>query len=374
MKHSIVIPFHKDQNMLRYCLKRIRETISTNLDLEIIIVGNNVNVVELNFSIDDPDCRVYRFPNNIQYPRAVNFGVEQCSGEIVTIMDPDVFVWEGWYQALLNCMEQHPTAGAVGAKLLDPRTNRIIDFGIMYTRFNAAHTMMGLLYDHPLTQSDRKVQAVCSAIIMTKKSLFLEVGGMDEEIPYSYTDCDYCLKLRDIGYETWVAANAISYHKGSTDPNNSKSAFNYYRLDAKGIYGMKDYAKLIYDTEDWYRTAAEYAKKNYSFLPKSYVLIDLSTMYDRTAYYDMFAKLLGVIYLDKAEVPMKVRDCESITLYETLSFNYIDLATPILYFVDTFIGLFHNKLWFELRNIQYDLVIDRHGNIIPLRLIAEHCC
>lgn len=374
MKHSIVIPFHKDLDMLRYCLKRIKETIPKNLDIEIIVVGNNANAAELDFSINDPTCRVYRFPNNIQYPRAVNFGVQQCAGEIVTVMDPDVFVWEGWYQALLDCMEQHPTAGAVGAKLLDPRTNRIIDFGIMYTRFNAAHTMMGLLYDHPLTQYDRKVQAVCSAIIMTKKSLFLAVGGMDEEIPYSYTDCDYCLKLRDIGYETWVAANAVSYHKGSTDPNNSKSAFNYYRLDAKGMYGMKDYAKLVYDTEDWYRVAAEYAKNNYPDLPKSYVLIDLSTMYDRTAYYDTFAQLLSITYLDKAEVPMRVRDCENVTLYETLSFNYIDLATPILYFVDTFTGLFQNKLWFELRDIQHDLVIDRHGNIIPLHLIAERSC
>ena len=47
--------------------------------------------------------------------------------------------------------------------------------------------------------------------------------------------------------KTWVSAGAIAYHKGGTDPNNSKSNFSYYRLDAKGMYGMKDYAKIIYD-------------------------------------------------------------------------------------------------------------------------------
>lgn len=372
MTQSIVIPFHKDRDMLFYCLKRIKETVPE--DVEIIIVGNNIHSGELDFTIDDPRCHIFRFPSNIQYPRAVNFGVEQCTGEIITIMDPDIFVWDGWYETLLSCLGQHPQAGAVGAKLLDPRTNRIIDFGIMYSRFNAAHTMMGLLYDHPLAQDDRKVQAVCSAILMTKKTLFQKVGGMDVEIPYSYTDCDYCLKLRDIGYETWVAADAVAYHKGGTDPDNSKSAFGYYRLDAKGMYGMKDYSKLVYDMEDWYRVSAAYAKENIPGLQNAYVLVDLSTMYDRESYHSMISQLLGVSFLDKIECLLSTRDLESITLYGTLSFNYIDLATPILYFVDTFTSLFNNRLWFEMRDISHDLVVDRHGNILPLQLIAENRC
>lgn len=372
MKQSIVIPFHKNRDMLFYCLKRIRKTVPA--DIEIIIVGNNSRPEELDFEIDEPNCRMFRFPSNIQYPRAVNYGVEQCGGEIVTIMDPDVFVWDGWYKALLTCLEQHPKAGAVGAKLLDPRTNRMIDFGIMYSRFNAAHTMMGLLYDHPLAQSDRKVQAVCSAILMTRKSLYQEVGGMDVEIPYSYTDCDYCLKLRDAGYDTWVAANSVAYHKGSTDPNNSKSAFSYYRLDAKGMYGMKDYSKLVYDMEDWYRIAAAYEIEHDPRLQKSYMFVDLSTMYDRDSYRDMIVRLLGITLLDKAECSPSIRDAENITLYGMLSFNYIDLATPILYFVDTFTSLLHNRLWFEMRDISRDLVVDRHGNILPLRVIADGQC
>ena len=41
MKQSIIITFHKDKNMLFYCLKRLLDTISA--DIEIIIVGNNIN-------------------------------------------------------------------------------------------------------------------------------------------------------------------------------------------------------------------------------------------------------------------------------------------------------------------------------------------
>lgn len=372
MQQSIIITYHKNKDMLYYCLKRIIETVDKNV--EILIIGNNVNASELDIKIDSQRCKYYKIQANLQYPKAINYGVSVCSGEIITFIDADIFVWDGWYENLLECLLSSEHIGAVGAKLINPLNKRILDYGIMYSRYNAAHTMMGLSYNHPLAQHNRKVQTVCSAILMTKKSLFQEVGGMDEEIPYSYTDCDYCLRLRDLGYETWVSAKAMAFHKGSTSSNNSKTSFSYYRLDAKGIYGMKDYAKFIYDIWDWFKISADYAKRIYSNLPEKYLLLDLSTMYDRNNYYEMIQRELHAEFLDIIERPDTIRDNKHISLYETVSFNYLDLATPILYFVDTFISLFENQLWFDLRNIEYDLVIDRHGNIIRLQDIADKKC
>ncbi|MDO4302228.1 MAG: glycosyltransferase [Clostridia bacterium] len=372
MKHSIIITYHKNKDMLFFCLKRLLET--TNNDVEILIIGNNANTAELDFEITSPRCQYYKFETNLQYPKAINFGVSKCSGDIITFVDADIFVWNGWYEELLACLLAYPKIGAVSAKLINPQNKRILDFGIMYSRFNAAHTMMGLKYDHPLASYNRKVQTLCSAILMTQKSLFNQVGGLDEEIPYSYTDCDYCLRLKDIGYESWVAANSCAFHKGSTSVNNSKSNFSYYRLDAKGIYGMKDYAKFIYDIEEWFKISSNYAKKKYANLSKKYVLIDLSTMYDRKNYYKMIKSNFDFEFLDIIEQPETIRDCEHIVLYDTISFNYIDLATPILYFVDTFVSLFNNQLWFDLRDISHDLVIDRHGNIVTLSDINSNLC
>lgn len=370
MNHSIIITYHKNKDMLAFCLKRLLET--TNNDVEILIIGNNANKSELDIQLDNPRCRYYKFETNLQYPKAINFGVSKCNGDIITFVDADIFVWDGWYEALLKCFLSSSKIGAVSAKLINPLNSRILDFGIMHSRFNAAHTMMGLKYDHPLASYDRKVQTLCSAVLMTSKKIFEQVGGLDEEIPYSYTDCDYCLRLRDIGYESWVAANSCAFHKGSTSVNNSKTNFSYYRLDAKGIYGMKDYAKFVYDMENWYEISANFAKEKYTHFPKKYLLVDLSTMYDRDNYYRIFSEKLDIEFLDIVEQPDTIRDNEHIILYESLSFNYIDLATPIIYFVDTFVSLFNNQLWFDLRDIHHDLVIDRHGNIISLLDIAQN--
>lgn len=358
--------------MLFSCLKRLLKTIPE--DVEIIIIGNNVKREELDFEIKDFRCKYYKIYQNLQYPKALNFGVEKCAGEIITFVDADIFVWEGWYEALLKTFLSSDKIGVVGAKLINPLNNRILDFGIMYSKYNAAHTMMGLLYDHPLASVDRRVQTVCSAIMMTSKTLYKKAGGMDEDIPYSYTDCDYCFRLRDIGYETWVSAGAAAYHKGGTDPNNSKSAFSYYRLDAKGMYGMKDYAKIIYDNKEWYDISADYFLKTYPLTVHKYLLLDLTTLYDRDSFYEIIKESLNIQLLDIIERPNSIRDNEHIVLYNDSSFEFIDMTTPILYFVDTFVALFDNKLWFKLRNIQYDLVVDRHGNILPLSLIADGRC
>lgn len=369
MKQSIIITFHKNRNMLFYCLKRLIET--TPKDVEIIIVGNNVNHHELDFDIPFPRCTYYKIYENIQYPRAINWGVSKCNGEIMTFVDADIFVWDNWYEPILNLMLSSPHIGAVGSKLINPLDERILDFGIMYSRFNSAHTLMGARYNHPLAMKDRKVQAICSAILMTKKSLFNEIGGLDVEIPYAYTDCDYCIKLSEMGYENWVAANSCAYHKGSTSKINSKTNFSYYHSDAKGIFAMKDYSKLIYDMNEWYSLACSYAKQQYPDIASKYVLIDMSTLYDRQNYYNLISNGLNIEFLDIIEIPHTQRDCEHIILHDMVSFNYIDLATPILYFIDTFTALHNNSLWFNMRDISKDIVVDRHGNIIPAHLVFD---
>ena len=369
MIQSIVITFHKGKDMLFYCLKRLLATTSD--DVEIIIIGNNVNRKEIDFGIPFSRCIYYKIYENIQYPKAINFGVSKCHGEIVTFVDADIFVWDNWYEPLLSLMLSSPKIGAVGAKLINPLNQRILDFGIMYSRFNSAHTLMGARFNHPLAMHNRKVQAICSAILMTKKSIFNEIGRLDIELPYAYTDCDYCIKIAEKGYENWVVAASCAYHKGSTSYANSKSNFSYYRSDAKGIFAMKDYGKLNYDIKEWYIAACSYMKQHYPNIASKFMLIDMSTLYDRKDYYQLISTALNISFLDILEIPYTRRDCKHIILHDTISYNYIDLATPILYFVDIFTSLHNNSLWFNLRDISKDLVIDRHGNVVPALYVFD---
>lgn len=112
----------------------------------------------------------------------------------------------------------------------------------------------------------------------------------------------------------------------------------------------------------------------YPYYPSKYVLIDLTTVYNRDDYYNVINKDLSIEFLDKEVIDINKRNIKDIALHQTISFNLIDCDSPLLYFVDTFVSLFQNDLWFKMRNIYSDVVIDRHGNILPCTEIAQGNC
>ena len=217
MKESIIVPYHRDKEMILYTVKNLVSSVSQ--EVEIIIIGNNYNRSELD--VEFPYCNVFYYTEyeNLYYPKAINLGVSKSSGEIITLLDPDAFVLPGWYEPLRRYIDR-PEVGAASCKLINPCTGRIIDFGMYHSKFNAIHSLITAKANHPLAQEDRKVQSACSAVLMTKRYLFDQVGGMNEDLPYAYTDIDYCLKLKEIGYDTWVIADSEVYHKGSSDKSN----------------------------------------------------------------------------------------------------------------------------------------------------------
>lgn len=374
MKQSIIIPFHKDKDMLLYSLKTLYETLPSNQDIEIIVVGNNQIPSELNFELPWSEVKFYKIYENLFYPKAVNYGVSKASGEIITLCDPDIFYLSNWYMPLLNSFIDKK-AGAVSSKLINPCTGRILDFGVYYSKYNAIHSLMGAKADHPLAKYNRQVQSACSAVLMTSKKLYETVGGMDIDLPFAYPDFDFCLKLHTKGYPIWVIADSVVYHKGSTDSNNSKYySFSYLKTDCKGLFYAKDYDIIRMDFGDWFKESYEYFRKLHPQYPSKYMLLDLTTMYNREDYYSVMQKKLNLIFLDKEVISLKRRNAPEIPLHQTVSFNLIDCNSPILYFTDTFTSLFHNDLWFKMRDIKNDIVIDRHGNILPCTEIAQGNC
>jgi len=66
------------------------------------------------------------------------------------------------------------------------------------------------------TQVDQELSAVTGACLLTRKSVYRQVGGMDSEsLKVSYNDIDLCLKVREAGYRVIWTAYSILVHHGS---------------------------------------------------------------------------------------------------------------------------------------------------------------
>lgn len=58
----------------------------------------------------------------------------------------------------------------------------------------------------------------------------------------------------------------------------------------------------------------------------------------------MIKEALVIDYLDIIERPNSQRDAKEIVLYNEASFEFIDLVSPIIYFVDTFATVYKGNI------------------------------
>ena len=366
-KQSIIIAYHKNKDLLYYTLELWIKTIPNYV--EVIIVANNVDSTEIDIKSDFSQVKIIKIQKNLLYSEAMNMGVEKANGEIITMFDQDVFCFEKWYDVLLDKLLSSPKIGAVSPKLINPTNDRIIDFGIEYSPESILHPMRGLKKDHPLSKINRKVTSACGAVMMTYKSLYKKVGGMDKTMPYICCDCDYGIQLLKLGYETWVMGNICLYHKGSSSNKNTKnSEYSYLRGDSKAMFFAKDYSFLKFEMNHYISYAAQYYKKTHR-ISKNYFIYNLSSLHDSDYFINEIKKSLEIIYYDIYTINVGCRNAQLIQLYDYLPLSHLDIYEPYIYFVDSFTSLKNNAMWYKQRKNKDDIIIDIHGNFISMKEI-----
>ena len=210
---SIVIPNKDHAADLKRCITSILEK-STYENYEIVIVENGSEtkeIFEYYTSLKEYDnIRVvtYEKPegqNGFNYSAVNNFGVKQTKGDYILLLNNDTeVITVNWMEELLM-YAQREDVGAAGAKLY--YGNKTIQHAGVVLQLGAhrtaGHSHYGqsrenLGYMGRLCYA-QNVSAVTGACLLVKKSLFEEVGGLDESFAISLNDVDFCLKLREKG-------------------------------------------------------------------------------------------------------------------------------------------------------------------------------
>ena len=206
-KVSIVIPNKDYVKTLKVCINSIKK-LTTYENYEIIIVENNSEeneTFEYYKKIDGKDkIKVVYFPEKeFNYSKIINFGVKNSTGDYIVQLNNDTeLLTPNWLQEMLG-FAQRDDVGAVGAELFYP-DNTIQHAGIIIGIGGVAgHVFKNLPKGiHGYFSKDAMIQnlsAVTAACIMTPKSIYDEVGYMDEKFKVAFNDVDFCLKIRQTG-------------------------------------------------------------------------------------------------------------------------------------------------------------------------------
>jgi GT2 family glycosyltransferase len=225
---SIILAFSGKIETLIACIDSI-ETKTTYGNYEIIIVaaGDDDSTVRRHVP---PLHKVLTLEGLFNKSRLINIGAQYARGSYLVLLHDDTeIVSLDWLASMLGFCRQ-PEIGVVGAKLIT-RAGLIAHAGTVLgikglTGLPLRKFPRNTPHNFGRSRGTRNCSAVSGACLMVRKSIFEQVGGLDEELADAFEDVDFCLKVREAGYRIVWTPWAELYHEASwpSDGRDSREA------------------------------------------------------------------------------------------------------------------------------------------------------
>jgi GT2 family glycosyltransferase len=201
-------------DLLFNCLDKLAANTSYE-NIEIIVVhSGDLGRARLE-NLIGRGVKVQRYRGDVNIARKLNVGAAQGRGDYLLLMNDDIEpIAPDWVERMLQHFEK-PHVGVVGAKLLFP-SMKIRHAGVVLIHAKPYHVRVKYPRDDDgyyfSTCAVRNFSAVTGSIMMTRTSLFKQLGGYTEAILINFYDVDYCLKAKRAGYTTVYEPQAELVH------------------------------------------------------------------------------------------------------------------------------------------------------------------
>lgn len=244
MDISVIIPNLDADQMLRECIRAVRE--NTRASVEIIVVDNGGTP-------DLPDVTVLRNERNLGFGRAVNRGAAAARGEFLCILNNDAQVQPGALDVLIDFLRTHPDAGICGPQLVHAD-------GSLQNSFDNFPTLLDQFVNKALlrrvcpgrfpskrrpAQQPTPVESLVGACLVIPRALFEQLGGFDERYFLYLEETDLCrrcpkkvylvpqARVRHLGGATKQRAP----HRGRVE--YTRSLFQYFRKHSRAYWVLR---------------------------------------------------------------------------------------------------------------------------------------
>jgi len=254
---SIIIVSWNVADMLLACLESIAQAQARHphIGLEVIVVDSasadgTADQVRQHF----PQVRLLAQTENIGYTRGNNLGLAQAQGRALFLLNPDTLIVGNAIAHMLAWLDAHPQVGIVGPHTLNsdgstqPSRRR---FPNRRLAFLESTWLQGLaprrwLDEYTLAQADDRatldVDWVQGSALMLRRTVYEQLGGLDEGYIMYFEELDFCKRAKDAGWQvTYLGQAQIVHHGGASSEQSGawkhihfqRSKLRYFRK----VYG-----------------------------------------------------------------------------------------------------------------------------------------
>jgi N-acetylglucosaminyl-diphospho-decaprenol L-rhamnosyltransferase len=207
---------------------------------EIIVIDNgSVDGSVTAFRASFPTVTVVEAKTNLGFAKAVNLGARRARGHYLLLLNPDMVARPGSVAALVGFADEHSEYGVYGGRTV--RSDGTLEPSscwaapTLWSLLMFATTLSTLLKHSPVFDPEsmgrwqrdtvREVEIVTGCLMLIRRELFWQVGGMDEDYFLYGEDAEFSLRCRRHGLRAVIVPTAEMVHEvgGSTGSSGAKT-------------------------------------------------------------------------------------------------------------------------------------------------------
>jgi GT2 family glycosyltransferase len=237
---AVAVVNYNTRGLLRTCLRSILQ----ERPAELIVVDNasldgSTAMVQAEF----PEVTLCANEENVGFAGGLNQAVARCASPYVLLLNSDTVLAPGVLQGLSAYLDQNSSAGVVGPRLLNPDGSlqpscyhvptplhvllelSSLGAGVRFIPILRRYYLRSWAHDYA-----RPVPWVLGAAMAVRRSAFEAVGGFDESFFMYCEEVDFCLRLRQAGWETHFAPVGEIVHVGGASTAQQRAAMAFRAL------------------------------------------------------------------------------------------------------------------------------------------------
>lgn len=229
-KASVIIPNWNGENLLKDCLKSLREQTFT--DFEIILVDNGSEDDSLNYtSINFPEVKIVRLSKNYGFAKAINEGVRNSNADYVVFLNNDTYADKNWLKSLVVYAKKYPKAISINSKLLNYyKRSKIDGVGIVINEVGQARSLGWQEEDKGQYDRAKYIFGATGGASLFKRLAFIKVGLFDENFFMYSEEVDFAFRAQFLGYKSILCPKAIVYHKHKASAKRLPQHTEYWQF------------------------------------------------------------------------------------------------------------------------------------------------
>ncbi len=230
---SVIIVNYKVKDLLDKALESLFR-FNTDIDLDVIVIDNDSNDgSEDMVNSKYPQARYIQSGGNLGFAKANNIGYKLSKHEHVLLLNPDTeFIEDGSLKKLVELFDSRVDIGAVACKLLNSDSTLQSSCRRLPTLASQIFVLLKLHNFFPYLipaikkyymldfdyNSEKKVEQVMGAFLLTRKDVVERVGGLlDEDYWLLFEEVDLCARIKEAGLDIiFTPITSIKHHKGES--------------------------------------------------------------------------------------------------------------------------------------------------------------